>query len=117
MPAALSFLTSAASRDLARGTGHDGGMRFETIENPLSVMSRRDTAHCCRAMSFSAGAASPFHRGKARETGTLPPAELLAYRRAGDGGTVILVAEDDAAFFQVVRRHFHNDAISRQRLD
>jgi hypothetical protein len=42
---------------------------------------------------------------------------IAGAQAGGGGGAVILVAEDDAAFFQVVRRHFHNDAIARQRLD
>src|ERR1700674_2095260 len=48
----------------------------------------------------------------------LSPAELLAHRRAGGGrGAVVLVPEYDAAFFQIVGRHFHDDAIARQGLD
>src|SRR3954468_19646978 len=51
----------------------------------------------------------------------LPPAELTATRRRPTRGTgtgaLVLVTEDQAALFQIVRRHFDRDPIACQRLD
>src|ERR1700759_2778796 len=52
------------------------------------------------------------------ETPELPASELLALRRpAHRRGALVLVAEDQPAFLEVVRRHLDGDAVARQRFD
>src|SRR5579872_1066884 len=47
-----------------------------------------------------------------------PPPELIALCRTVDrAGTLILVPEDQSAFFQIVGRHFDGHPIARERLD
>jgi len=53
----------------------------------------------------------PAHRNS-------PPPELIALRRAADGcGSFVLVAEDEPAFFQVVRRYLDRHPIAGQGFD
>src|SRR5258708_8407312 len=52
----------------------------------------------------------------------LPAAELAARRRAArscaaTAGTLVLVTEDEPAFFKIIGRHLDRHPISRQRLD
>src|SRR4030088_455833 len=48
----------------------------------------------------------------------LPPSELLSLRRPPHrGGALVLVAEDEPALLEVVRRHLDGDAVARERLD
>src|SRR5258705_4308264 len=52
----------------------------------------------------------------------LPAAELAARRRAARGsaataGTLVLVTEDEPAFFKIIGRHLDRHPIARQRLD
>src|SRR5262249_10212641 len=85
------------------------GSRATTRVAPTSSFCR----HKSTVIAFY-DALDPF---RLAEVSSLPSTELLAHRRARGGSAVVLVAEDDAAFFEIVGRHFHDDAIAGQRLD
>src|ERR1700688_3492717 len=57
-------------------------------------------------------------RSGARHDGPLSAPELLPLRRpAGRSGALVLVAEDQPALLEVIRRHLDGDAVARERLD
>src|ERR1700688_507556 len=57
-------------------------------------------------------------RSGARHDGPLSAPELLPLRRpAGRSGALVLVAEDQPALLEVIRRHLDGDAVARERLN